>query len=402
MKPQKLSKLTQALVQITPIVPLERWENEQIEEIRQKVSLVWYCESILGKELHKQGRVYVGKCPRKYHEKDTPGNEFVIDPSRNTWCCYGAKCQGHNPYGDLLQLHKERFFPFDDIRVAIHDLQKFLPIQEKEKPEANIEFNPSLKKWDETKATKANWGTKDNLSTVQKDKSIKGDERKLADVRRKEHESTKANIIAMSPFKIAEPTPEELAWIIHTSMWKPKDYRCIQKKDNDKYPWIRNEDKLARKLTNNSQTLCDWTYMTCSTYLVADAEGGRRQKSNIVSRYYMCFEIDALQRDDQLKVICHLAEMLPLVCICSSGSTSYHSYFCVNSASIEEMDAFAIEAKTLYADPRTLEPNALCRLPNGIRTMHKGIELPESERRRQQVIYYDPTAITFAEETNTP
>jgi hypothetical protein len=394
-------KLKEAFKLVSSIEPLTKADRESIEWIRQNIPIRWYCETVLQMQLDGD----TGKCPRKYHNRDSEGAEFAIYPKSNTWHCFGSKCANHYPDGDIVDLHAERFFHGDKIR-AIEDLWRIRPEKDKP-PKMKPEFDVSIPKW---APSKANWGSERNPSAIQKYKIV-GDPDYLAEVLEREKKTTRRTFVEASPLVTSEYDPDELALLIHRKLWKPEDLRCLQFNHREPYPpVIVDWAELKQVLRSSSEPFTYFMMMSCSAYQtpsrVADKFNsedwrGKRREENTDKRRYIVYETDAgFSGDKQLRIISHLAENggLPLVWVCSTGGKSYHAGFCVAGKSVEDLNGFSVEARRLYVDSKTTQANALCRLPNAWRRFTKDknpVLLPEEEWRRQQVIYFDSDAITF-------
>jgi hypothetical protein len=363
-------------------------EIKVIRDICQRMPIRWYCTFRLKMEFHGNK----AKCPGPNHLSRTrldrkTEDEFVIFEDNNSWRCFGYKCKPWN-YGDAFDLEHKLFFPKDK-KLALDSLLNLFRIYKNMHRREIMSQSQTLYTGPKWKQTRANWGTKKNPAKAQA-RTITGDRKLLNSIIRKETEINKLeDIIALSPFAIASLSEAELAWRIHTSLFRPEEKRAIGKRHNEWEPLVCDEEELSLRLQDQKETLLDYTYMTTALYyyssyqwLAAKKEKTARNQNNITDRVLICVESDSLAPVIQLKVIAHLAELLPLCVITHSGDESYHALFNCRNHSTDEWDEFTTIAKKLYADPRTLEPNAWCRLPNGKRW--------EDKEARQKVVYFDP------------
>ncbi|MDC0157307.1 hypothetical protein OAK38_06075 [Verrucomicrobia bacterium] len=94
-----------------------------------------------------------------------------------------------------------------------------------------------------------------------------------------------------------------------------------------------------------------------------------RSHANVAEQRYMVFECDTMgdDFDRQAAMIIRLNKILPLVCATGSGGKSIHGFFRCKNYSEEQKNIFLDYAHRLGADPATLKPGQLARLPGGWR-----------------------------------
>ena len=106
-----------------------------------------------------------------------------------------------------------------------------------------------------------------------------------------------------------------------------------------------------------------------------------RRHDNVSEQRFFVFECDLMgdDYDRQSSMILRLNKILPLACACLSAGKSIHGYFRCQNFSQGQIDTFLEFAHRLGADPATLKPGQLARLPGGWR---------HDAAKEQEIIYY--------------
>ena len=115
-------------------------------------------------------------------------------------------------------------------------------------------------------------------------------------------------------------------------------------------------------------------------------------ESNTGPRRFLIVEIDdaSVTKDQQSGIICHLAELAPLVAVVDSGNRSLHAWFFVSGqseATDSRLRQFFDYACCLGADPALSRSFQFVRMPNGMRKDDKGDNVA-----RQSLLYFNPHA----------
>lgn len=110
--------------------------------------------------------------------------------------------------------------------------------------------------------------------------------------------------------------------------------------------------------------------------------------ANTGPRRYLVIENDSATKEEQAKILSHLAGFLPLVLVVDSGGKSLHGWYAAAGQPEAALRLFMEYAVHLGADPHTWVRCQWVRMPGGTRYGN------EVAPRRQELLYVHPTLIT--------
>ena len=117
--------------------------------------------------------------------------------------------------------------------------------------------------------------------------------------------------------------------------------------------------------------------MTSPTGLNQEGRESFRCLANTGPRRFLVVEGDAIDKEAQVRVLSHLAEVLTLILVVDSGGKSLHGWFAVAGQSETRLRAFMAYAVHLGADPHTWARCQWVRMPGGTRYAADGSCRPQ-------------------------
>jgi hypothetical protein len=120
-------------------------------------------------------------------------------------------------------------------------------------------------------------------------------------------------------------------------------------------------------------------------------QGGEsfRCLANTGPREHIVIENDAATKEEQARILSHLATILPLILVVDSGGKSLHGWFACAGLTETKQRLFMDYAAYLGADPHTWTRCQWVRMPGGTRYGAAGLET-----RRQEILHFKPTRTT--------
>ena len=111
--------------------------------------------------------------------------------------------------------------------------------------------------------------------------------------------------------------------------------------------------------------------------------------ANTGPREHIVVENDAATKEEQARILSHLATILPLILAVDSGGKSIHGWFACAGLTETKQRLFMDYAAYLGADPHTWTRCQWVRMPGGTRYGAAGLET-----RRQDILHFKPARTT--------
>ena len=93
-------------------------DERSIEALLNRVDIVDVVSRHV--ELKRKGSIWQACCP--FHNERTPS--FIVNPTRNTWHCFGACSEGGNAISFLMKMCNIVIYTFSQIiEISMHDFR---------------------------------------------------------------------------------------------------------------------------------------------------------------------------------------------------------------------------------------------------------------------------------------